>query len=102
MIHVIATIELTEGKRPEFLREFKKVMPLVQAEQGCLLYTPTLDVATNIAAQGGVRENVVTVVEQWRNLEDLEHHLVAPHMIEYRNRVRGMVAGTRLQILQPA
>ncbi|MCH5374577.1 MAG: antibiotic biosynthesis monooxygenase, partial [Planctomycetes bacterium] len=72
------------------------------AEQGCLWYEPTLDVDTNIAAQGGVRPNVVTMVEIWDSIADLEAHLIAPHMIEYRAKVKPMVVSSRLQILEPA
>ena len=102
MIFVIASVELKQGKRDDFLDEFRKIVPLVREERGCLEYGPTVDVATNIAAQGEVRENVVTVVEKWQSIEDLEAHLIAPHMMEYRGKVKDMVAGTRLQILEPA
>ena len=80
MIHVIATIELAEGKREAFLAEFHKIVPLVRAEAGCLAYGPTVDVAgTGLAAQGPPRDNVVTVVEQWESLDALRAHLQAPH-----------------------
>ena len=102
MIYVIATIEVAAGRRQDFLNEFQKIVPLVQAEKGCLRYEPTLDVETNIAAQGGVRHDVVTVVEKWESIEDLEAHLIAPHMIDYRAKVKPMVLGSRIQVLQPA
>lgn len=102
MIHVIATIELHEGKRDEYLTEVRDVVPKVRDEDGCLSYGPTLDVETNIAAQGPVRENIVTMVESWEDLEALEQHLIAPHMNEYRVRVKDMVKGVQLQILEPA
>jgi quinol monooxygenase YgiN len=103
MIYVIATIELTEGKREAFLAEFHQLVPLVRAEAGCLAYGPTVDVAgTGIAAQGAPRDNVVTVVEQWESLDALRAHLQAPHMAAYRPRVKDLVTDTRLQILQPA
>ena len=102
MIHVIATIELHEGKRDEFLAEVREVVPRVHAEDGCLSYGPTIDIETNIAAQCPLRENIVTMVESWENLESLEQHLVAPHMMEYRPRVKDMVKGVQLQILEPA
>ena len=38
MIHVIAEIETTEGKREAFLEEFRKVVPLVLEEAGCIEY----------------------------------------------------------------
>jgi len=102
MIFVIASVELKQGRRDDFLDEFRRIVPLVREEKGCLEYGPTVDVDTNISAQGDVRENVVTVVEKWENIEALEDHLIAPHMMEYRGKVKDMVAGTRLQILEPA
>lgn len=64
MIHVIATIELAPGKREAFLTEFRKLVPLVHQEAGCLDYGPTIDVASGIAAQAPPRNDVVTVVEK--------------------------------------
>jgi quinol monooxygenase YgiN len=102
MIHVIATIELAPGKRDEFLAEFHTVMPLVQTEDGCIEYGPTIDVPTDIAAQIPQREDVVTVVEKWDSLQALNAHLQAEHMQVYRQRVKDLVLRTQLQILKPA
>ncbi len=102
MIHVIAAIEVAEGRRADFLAEFHRVVPLVRAEDGCLEYGPTIDVETNIAAQAGVRDNVVTVVEKWESIEALEAHLVAPHMLDYRARVKELVVKAEIQVLRPA
>lgn len=102
MIHVIASIEVAAGRRDEFLSEFHKIVPLVREEDGCVEYGPTVDVETNIDAQGAMRENVVTVVEKWESIEALEAHLIAPHMLEYRTRVKQLVIAAQLQILQPA
>jgi quinol monooxygenase YgiN len=101
MIHVIATVELHEGKRDAFLAEFRKLVPLVHAEKGCLDYGPTVDVATGLSAQNAVRENVVTVVEKWENIETLKNHLQAPHMIAYRPKVQDLVKATKLVVLTP-
>ncbi|HAB11390.1 MAG TPA: antibiotic biosynthesis monooxygenase, partial [Planctomycetaceae bacterium] len=40
MIFVLATIELAEGRRDDFLAAFQQVVPLVRAEEGCLEYGP--------------------------------------------------------------
>lgn len=101
MIHVIATIELNAGKADSFLAEFRRLVPLVLAEQGCLDYGPAVDLPTGIAAQGGVRTDTVTVVERWSDLPALEAHLKAAHMAEYRGRVKDFVRGVKLQILKP-
>ena len=101
MIHVIATIELHDGKKNAFLAEFRALVPTVMAEEGCIEYSPTVDVPTNIPAQGGERLDVVTIVERWRDLPALEAHLSAPHMAAYRVRVRDFVKSVKLQILRP-
>jgi quinol monooxygenase YgiN len=102
MIHVIATIELQPGARTQFLEAFHALVPKVHAEAGCLEYGPTIDVETNIDVQGPPRADVVTVVEKWDSLESLEAHLIAPHMIQYRNDVKPLVVATRIQVLEPA
>ena len=102
MIFVIATIEVVEGHRDRFLAEFHRIVPVVRQERGCLEYGPTVDVPTDIAVQGPVRDHTVTVVEKWESIETLKAHLAAPHMAEYRERVRELVAAVDLQILTPA
>jgi quinol monooxygenase YgiN len=101
MIFVIATIELADGKREAFLKAFHDNVPNVLAEDGCLEYTPAADVATDIAAQPAPRENVVTVIEKWRDLAALQAHLAAPHMAAYREQVKEMVRGATLHVLEP-
>jgi len=102
MICVIAAIEVVEGKREEFLTLFNKLVPEVRREDGCIEYAPMTDVETNIPAQPPVRVNTVTVVEKWENVDALESHLMAPHMLEYRKAVKDMVIGMQLQVLEPA
>lgn len=101
MIHVIATIDLNPGTRDAFLAEFRKIVPPVRAEVGCIDYGPTIDADTGIAAQDSMRADVVTVVERWESLEHLRAHLVAPHMVEYRPKVKNFVKSVKLQILKP-
>lgn len=102
MIHVIATVETVRGKREDFLKEFHRLMPLVHAEKGCVEYGPTVDVASGIAIQGALRDDFVTIIEKWSDLEALKVHLAAEHMKEYRARVKDFVVKTQLQVLQPA
>jgi quinol monooxygenase YgiN len=102
MICVIATIEVAEGRRQDFLAEFHKVVPDVLAEKGCLEYAPMVDVPTGIGAQSPARPNAITVVEKWQGIEALETHLVAPHMVRYRKAVKDLVRAVSLKILAPA
>ena len=102
MIHVIAAIEVHEGRREAFLAEFHQIVPLVLAEAGCLEYGPTVDVAAGLAVQQPLRPDVVTVVEKWASIEHLHAHLAAPHMQDYRIKVKDLVAGLTLTVLEPA
>ncbi len=102
MIHVLATIEIGDGKREEFLRHFHALVPKVLAEDGCISYAPAVDLETNLSAQPPVRPNVVTVIEQWNDLPALELHLMAPHMVEFRRSVKDMVIETKVAVLEPA
>jgi quinol monooxygenase YgiN len=102
MIYVIATIQLHQGTREAFLDEFRALIPLVHEEDGCIAYQSAVDLPTTLPAQEAVRDDTVVVVEQWRDIDALGAHLTAPHMNAYRAKVKSMVAGTQLQVLQPA
>ena len=102
MIYVIATVEVRPGKREDLLRRVRQLVPKVRAEKGCVEYGPAVDASTNIKAQIPLGENFVVMIEKWEGLKELEAHLAAPHMTEYRQDVKEMVAGVKLQILQPA
>lgn len=102
MIIVLATIELHPGKRNDFLAEFRKIVPKVRAENGCVEYFPAVDTTSGLPVQGPAREDVVVVVEKWESVPALEAHLIAPHMMEYRPKVKEFVKRVTLQILTPA
>ena len=94
MIYVIATAELQPGCRDKFLAEFHKIVPAVREEEGCIEY--------GIGSQLQWGADVVTIVEKWESVEALKAHLVAPHMQEYRPKVKDLVKNTTLHILEPA
>jgi quinol monooxygenase YgiN len=100
MIHVIATIELVEGKREAFLDEFRRIIKIVRDEDGCIEYGPAIDVETEIGEPP--RPAVVTVIEKWASVPALEAHLKAPHMARYREMVRDLVTAIKIQVLKPA
>ena len=101
MLQVIATIQLNPGSRIAFLEEFLKLVPLVQAEKGCLEYFPTVDTEVSWGGLAPFREDVVVVVEKWTDLEALKVHLTAPHMLAYRPKVKHLVVNVQLQVLTP-
>jgi quinol monooxygenase YgiN len=102
MIIVVAEIETADGKRNAFLDEFRRLVPQVLAEVGCIEYGPSVDAITDIAKQAPLRENVVTIVEKWESLDILKTHLTASHMMEYREKVKDLVTGSTLRILDPS
>ncbi|MEZ6073071.1 MAG: putative quinol monooxygenase [Pirellulales bacterium] len=102
MIHVIATITAQPGRRDELLGRFRDLVPQVQAEQGCIEYGATVDVATQLPPQQLVGDDAFVVVEKWDSVEALQAHLMAPHMLEYRAGVKDLIAGTSLLVLEPA
>ena len=102
MICVIATIEVNEGQREAFLKEFAQLVPKVRAEDGCIEYGPMVDVPTNIPVQPPERDTVVTVVEKWESVEALETHLIAPHMLKFKKTIGDIVKGMSIQVLEPA
>lgn len=102
MIHVIVTVELNEGRREDFLTEFRRIVPLVLEEAGCLAYGPAVDEFSGIEAQSLLGSSTVMIIEQWQSLDHLKAHLVAPHMNEYRPKVKDMIVRSTLRILRPA
>ena len=102
MIHVIATVELNPGTRDKFLAEFRKIIPDVKAEVGCIEYGPTTDAKTDFGNQFRLGPDKIVIVEKWETVAHLKAHLVAPHMQAYRPKVRDFVKGMELRVLSPA
>lgn len=101
-VFVVAVIDVKPGSRADFIEIFKSNVPDVVAEDGCMFYEPVVDFDSGIASQAPLRENVMTVVEKWASIEALHAHLKAPHMTAYREKVKDLVAGVTLQVMQPA
>ncbi len=101
MINAIASIQVKEGRVPEFIDIFKSNIPNVLKEKGCMEYAPTIDIPTGLAPQE-LSKNVVTIIEKWASLEDLKAHLSAPHMRSYQEKVMGLVEKMSLKVLTEA
>ncbi|MGYP001292474667 len=99
MIHVIASITVKDTQLESFIEIFKANIPNVMKENGCIEYSATMDVETDVAIQQ-TDKNVVTVIEKWESLSHLKAHFTAPHMLDYKSRVDDMVETVSLKILQ--
>lgn len=101
MISVIASITVKEGELAKFIEIFKANVPLVRAEDGCIEYSPTIDVDSGLPIQ--VREpSTVTIIEKWQSLDALQAHLVTPHMLAYREETKDIIEKVSLKVLQEA
>ncbi len=101
MINVIASIHIKEGRLSEFIKIFKSNIPKVLEEKGCIEYVPTIDVPTGLPPQE-LNNRVVTIIEKWDSLEDLQAHLLAPHMLAYKEKVKDLVDKLSLKVLGEA
>ena len=101
MIHVLASIKVKDSCMAAFLEIFKANMSNVLAEKGCVEYIPTIDFNTDLPPQI-FDSNVITVIEKWECFENLQAHLSAPHMLEYKSKVESLIEGVVLKILKPA
>ena len=101
MIHVIASIEVKQGRVLDFIEIFKSNMPNVLQEKGCIQYVPCIDIPTKLPPQK-MNSLGVTIIEKWESLEDLNAHISSPHMIAYKKKVADLVDSLSLKILTEA
>ena len=101
MVRVIASIHVKEGQLDKFIGIFKSNVPDVLKEEGCIEYVPNIDLPTGLPRQE-LNSNVVTIIEKWRSLEDLQTHLSSAHMVAYQKKVRDLVDRVSLRILTEA
>ena len=101
MINVIASIHIKEGQLAEFVEIFKSNIPNVLEEKGCIEYVPYIDLPTGLPPQE-LNKNVVTIIEKWDSLDDLQTHLTVPHMLAYKEKVKDLVDRVSLKILKEA
>ena len=101
MVHVIATIRVKPGCMSQFLEIFKSNIPTVLAEAGALEYQPTVDLDTGMPRQV-LDADTIVLIEKWSSLDALRSHLVTPHMLAYREKVKDLVTGISLKVLRDA
>ena len=101
MINVIASITVKESQLETFIEIFKANIPNVLKENGCIEYSAAVELKTDVAVQE-TDKKIVTVIEKWESLQHLETHFEAPHMLDYKSRVEGMVEAVSLKILKEA
>ncbi|PKN77353.1 MAG: antibiotic biosynthesis monooxygenase [Deltaproteobacteria bacterium HGW-Deltaproteobacteria-10] len=102
MICVIATVNLKEGKKDDYLAELRKIIPDVLKEIGNIEYAPYIDLPSGFPVQSPIRPDTVYIVEKWESLDALKSHMNAPHMVPYRQATKDLVQSMQVQVLSPA
>ena len=103
MVFVIVNYETKDGRRDDFLTEFKQIVTMVRAEKGCLKYEPTIDeLNSGLPTTFSTNANRITLIEMWESVAALKAHIVAPHMSEFRERVKPYLAKVEIQLLRPS
>lgn len=102
MIHVIAHITTKPGMRGAVLEVFKRNVPNVHAEAGCIEYVPVVDAVGFEAVATPAGADTFVVVEKWETLDHLKAHAVAPHMKAYAEEVKDMLADRKIYVLEGA
>ena len=102
MIHVIAIIELHPGTREAFLNEFRRLIPDVHAEHGCIEYGAAVDLENGPPFQAPWGADTFVVIEKWESMEALKAHAAAPHMAAYAAKTKDFIASRKIHIMTSA
>ena len=95
MIHVVARMELNENCQDKIIAIMRDLVPVVRAEDGCISYTPCIDI------NPGTRAGFLTIVEAWESEAHLKAHLDSKHMADYREAVKDLRKGSCVNVLEP-
>jgi len=101
MVHVIASVTVQPNTLSDALVIYKNFAPKVHQEKGCLMYQPTLDIETQIGTQKK-DTNTITVIEKWEDMASFDAHLLAPHVIQFRADMKGIIKSITIKVLQNA
>jgi quinol monooxygenase YgiN len=99
MIHVLAFITTKPGQRAAVLEILKANVPAVLAEEGCIEYGASVDVA---GADPSFGPDSFVVIEKWASMAALKAHAASPHMAAYAAKVKDLLVSRAIHVLDPA
>jgi quinol monooxygenase YgiN len=73
MILVDAQCCISPERQDDFVREVRKIVPIVQKEAGCFRYDLFAD----------MKSGHFHFIEEWESKKHLDDHIAQPHMQEY-------------------
>lgn len=100
MIHVLVFVTTQPGMRAQVLEAFQANVPAVLAEDGCIAYEATIDVAGMPPSRGSVGDDTFVVIERWASVAALQAHAASPHMAAYGAKVKDWTASRTIHVLQ--
>lgn len=83
MIIVLAKVTVKEGKKGELLALAKPLLAATRQEEGCVSYALLDD---------PFDPQSMRFVEQWKDKQALEQHLTTPHVREWREKQKDLLA----------
>src|SRR5262249_43166411 len=101
-IHVIASIHTAPGRRADVLKAFHALAPEVHAEAGCIEYGTAVDLENVIDGQPAPPPHMGPGGEKMEGPAPPRAHLAAPHMHRFREKVKDIVTGVEIRVLDPA
>jgi quinol monooxygenase YgiN len=101
MVYVTAIITAKPGLRAELLKLVHANLAAVRAEQGCIEYGPAIDVPDFGGSQAVLGEDTFVFIEKWESAEALRVHFTQPHMIDYREKSKELIATRSVHVLEP-
>ncbi len=93
MILVDAECFIAPEYRGDFIREVRKIVPVVRRENGCTRYELLV----------GISGDSYHFLEEWESRNHLDEHIAQPHMEEYFKKTNAwQSAPTKLKIYEVA
>jgi quinol monooxygenase YgiN len=99
MIHVVAILTAAAGKRDLVLAAFKKNIPAVLAEPGCIQYFPVVDLEGAPESLARLGPDAFMVIEQWESPAALQAHGGSPHMAAFGEAVKDLMQSSAVYAL---
>ena len=100
MLHVIASIHFEPSRESELRAIYADFVPQVQAEPGCLQYVPTAHFSLDLPNQE-MRAGEFLVTEIWETEAAFRAHLQAPHVMAFREAIKGIVTRVSIRASRP-
>tara|TARA_Y100000590_G_scaffold465445_1_gene637791 strand:- start:4173 stop:4496 length:324 start_codon:yes stop_codon:yes gene_type:complete len=83
-VTVVALVTPNSGQTDMFIEQANWVIPQVHEEDGCLHYS------LHRSIDG---DDSLVYIESWESEDHLKAHGQAPHMMEFREKVKNLVSG---------